>query len=353
MHACAQGAIHSCANVRFLRESTPLSLSLSLAMALLAAVILAGTVGYAELEHWPWFDAFYVTILTITTIGGGEPRPMDVAGKWLTIGVVAIGFGVLTYTLLRLFSYTLEGTLGSLVVRRRMRRQVEGMTDHYILCGFGRVGGEIARVFTDEHIDFVIIDIKPESLERAAAAGFKTISGDAADAATLRAAGVERARGLVAAVDSDEINIYVTLSARVLNPSLFIVARANRDDAESKLRLAGATRIISPYKTGGRRIASLAMRPTAVEFVDTVLFAQNSQLILEDFAVSETSAWIGRPIETLAPDAAEAIVLALKRGGSMLFRPDPATPLRTGDEIVAAGSPTGIRALDERLRGTP
>jgi len=339
--------------VAFLRESTPLSYSLSLALALLVAVILAGTAGYAEIEHWSWFDALYVTITTITTIGGGEPRPLDVAGKWLTIGLVAIGFGVLTYTLLRLFSYTLEGKLGSLVVERRMRRRVEGMTGHYILCGFGRVGREIARAFTDEGIDFVIIDIKPESLERAAAAGYKTISGDAADAATLRAAGVERARGLVAAVDSDEINIYVTLSARVLNPSLFIVARANRDDAASKLRLAGATRIISPYQIGGRRMAGLAMRPTAVEFVDTVLFAQNSQLILEDFAVTEASPWIGKRLEALAPDAGEVIVLALKRGGSMMFRPDPGTPLRASDEIVAAGSPAGIRTIDEKLRGTP
>ena len=337
----------------FLRESTPLSYSLSLALALLVAVILAGTAGYAEIEHWSWFDALYVTITTITTIGGGEPRPLDVAGKWLTIGLVAIGFGVLTYTLLRLFSYTLEGKLGSLVVERRMRRRVEGMTGHYILCGFGRVGREIARAFTDEGIDFVIIDIKPESLERAAAAGYKTISGDAADAATLRAAGVERARGLVAAVDSDEINIYVTLSARVLNPSLFIVARANRDDAASKLRLAGATRIISPYQIGGRRMAGLAMRPTAVEFVDTVLFAQNSQLILEYFAVAEASPWIGKRLEALAPDAGEVIVLALKRGGSMMFRPDPGTPLRASDEIVAAGSPAGIRTIDEKLRGTP
>lgn len=322
-------------------------------MALLAAVILAGTVGYAEFEHWSWFDAFYMTITTITTIGGGEAAPLNVAGKWWTVGVVAIGFGVLTYTLLRLFSYTLEGKLGSLVGQRRMRRRVEEMTEHYILCGFGRVGGEIARTFTDEGVDFVIIDINPESLERAAAAGYKTISGDAADAATLRAAGVDRARGLVAAVDSDEINIYVTLSARVLNPNLFIVARANRDGAESKLRLAGATRIISPYKIGGRRIAGLAMRPTAVEFVDTVLFAQNSQLILEDFAVAESSPWIGRPLEALAPDAAEVIVLALKRGGSMLFRPAPDTPLRASDEIVAAGSPAGIRTLDAKLRGHP
>jgi voltage-gated potassium channel len=319
-------------------------------MALLAVVILAGTAGYAALEHWSWFDSFYMTITTITTIGSGEPSPMDVAGKWWTIGVVAIGFGVLTYTLLRLMSYTLEGRLGSAVVERRMRRRVAAMTRHYILCGFGRVGGEIARIFTDEHVEFVVIDINPESLERAEAAGYQTVSGDAADTATLRAAGVERARGLVAAVDSDEINIYVTLSARVLNPHLDIVARANRTDAESKLRLAGATRIISPYQMGGRRMASLAMRPTAVEFVDTVLFAKNSQLVLEDFAIPAASPWIGKRICALAPESDEVIVLALKRDDTMIFRPDPQTALAQRDEIVAAGPPEGIRALDDRLR---
>jgi voltage-gated potassium channel len=323
--------------------------SLGPALTLLASVILVGTAGYVALEHWSWFDAFYMTITTITTIGNGEPTPMDVVGKWWTIGVVAIGFGVLTYTLLRLLTYTLAGRLGSVVGQRRTRRRVAGMTEHYILCGFGRVGGEIARIFTDEKIDFVIVDINTESLERAAAAGFTTISGDAADTETLRAAGVERARGLVAAVDSDEINIYVTLSARVLNPNLFIVARANRNDAESKLRLAGATRIISPYRIGGRRMASLAMRPTAVEFVDTVLFASNSQLVLEDFTISGGSPWIGKPISTLV-DRSEVIILALKRDGTMLFRPAPSTPLAERDEIVTAGPPEGIRTLDERLR---
>jgi len=323
--------------------------SLGPALTLLASVILVGTAGYVALEHWSWFDAFYMTITTITTIGNGEPTPMDVVGKWWTIGVVAIGFGVLTYTLLRLLTYTLEGRLGSVVGQRRTRRRVAGMTEHYILCGFGRVGGEIARIFTDEKIDFVIVDINTESLERAAAAGFTTISGDAADTETLRAAGVERARGLVAAVDSDEINIYVTLSARVLNPNLFIVARANRNDAESKLRLAGATRIISPYRIGGRRMVSLAMRPTAVEFVDTVLFASNSQLVLEDFTISGGSPWIGKPISTLV-DRSEVIILALKRDGTMLFRPAPSTPLAERDEIVTAGPPEGIRTLDERLR---
>lgn len=302
------------------------------------------------LEHWSWFDALYMTITTITTIGGAEPSPMNVAGKWWTIAVVSVGFGVLTYTLLQLMTYTLEGRLGTVVVERRMRRRVAGMTEHYILCGFGRVGREIARIFTDEGVAFVIVDINSESLERAAAAGFRTITGDAADTATLRAAGVERARGLVAAVDSDEINIYVTLSARVLNPNLFIVARANREDAESKLRLAGATRVISPYRMGGRRMASLAMRPTAVEFVDTVLFAKDSRLVLEDFAIASGSPWIGKPISLLTSDDHGLFVLAVKRGDKMLFRPDSQTLLSERDEIVVAGAPEGIHALDARLQ---
>ncbi|MGA9273619.1 MAG: TrkA family potassium uptake protein [Candidatus Cybelea sp.] len=326
-----------------------LSGGLTLALALLAGVIVAGTLGYVELEHWSWFDAFYVTITTITTIGGGEPTPMNVVGKWWTVVVVAVGFGVLTYTLLRLLTYTFEGRLGTVVSERRTRRRVSKMTGHFILCGFGRVGGEIARILMHEGISFAIIDIRGDSLERAAAEGFVTVNGDAADADTLRAAGVERARGLLAAMDNDEANIYVTLSARVLNPNLFIIARANRRDAESKLRLAGASRIISPYQIGGRRMASLATRPTAVEFVDTVLFANNSQLVLEDFTIPADSPWAGRPISTLAPDGGDIVILALKRDGTMLFRPSTQMPLSVSDEIVAAGPQEGIRALDQLL----
>ncbi|MGH7756796.1 MAG: potassium channel family protein, partial [Vulcanimicrobiaceae bacterium] len=263
---------------------------LLIAATLLVSVIVVGTAGYAAFEGWSWFDALYMTVTTITTIGGGEPRSMDVAGKSWTIGVVAVGFGVLTYTLLGLMGYVVEGHLGAAVGERRMRRRVAKMTGHFILCGFGRVGREITRNFTAEAIPFVVIDINPDSLDRAAAAGFTVVGGDAADVDTLQAAGVERALGLVAAVDSDANNIYVTLSARVLNPNLFIVARANRDDAEPKLRLAGANRVISPYTIGGRRMASLAMRPTAVEFVDTVLSANNGQLLLEDLTIPPQSA---------------------------------------------------------------
>jgi voltage-gated potassium channel len=322
---------------------------LQIAAVLLIAVVFGGTAGFVTLEHWTWFEAFYMTVTTITTVGGGEARPLDVAGKWWTIAVVAVGFGVLTYTLLALMAYVIEGQLGQVFDRQRMRRRVGRMHDHLILCGFGRVGRAIAHEFTDEGIPFVVVDSDDESLVQAVAEGATVVHGNAADVETLKAAGVERARGLVTAVDNDADNLYVTLSARVLKPDLFIVARANRADAEPKLRLAGANRVVSPYEIGGRRLASLAMRPTAVEFVDTILSASNGQLLLEDLTIPADSSWAGRTLGELVPEADEAIVLAIKRAGTMIFRPAPATSLLGGDELVAAGPPDAIRALEQRV----
>ena len=332
-----------------MKERSILPRTLLIAATLLVSVVLLGTAGYVMLEGWSWFDAFYTTVTTITTVGGGEPGPMNVAGKWWTIAVVAFGFGVLTYTVLALVAYVIEGHLGEQFGARRMRRRVAKMQDHFILCGFGRVGREIARDFTAEKMPFVVVDINPDSLERAAAQGFTVMKGNAADVGTLQAAGIDRARGLVTAVDDDADNIYVTLSARVLKPDLFIVARANAEDAERKIRLAGANRVISPYTIGGRRMASLAMRPTAVEFVDTVLSANNGQLLLEDLTIRAGSAWIGRALVELFPHDDEAFVLALKRDGEMRFRPAASTELKSGDELVAAGPPEAIRALEQRL----
>lgn len=320
--------------------------SLVKAALLLAAVVLFGTIGYVILEGWSWFDAFYMTIMTITTVGSGEPRPLNLPGRWLTIGVVVVGFAALTYTVLRLMAYMVEGRLESVVEERRTRRRIAKMENHYILCGYGRVGREIANAFKEGQTPFVVIDINEESLKRAASEGCTVVHGDAAESVTLQAAAAERARGLVAAVDSDEKNIYVTLSARVLNPSLFIIARANREHAEEKLRLAGANRIISPYAIGGRRMASLAVRPTAIEFVDTVLSARNAELLLEDFAITENSQSRGKLLSELIPDASSMIVLAIKRNGRMTLRPSQGTQVQVGDEIVVAGPPEDMRSLE-------
>jgi len=322
---------------------------LVLAGVLLLAVLAIGSAGYVGLEHWSAFDAFYMTVTTVTTIGGGEPRPMDVAGKWWTMGVVAVGFGVLTYTVLALIGYVIEGRLGEAVVRRQMRLRVGRMDNHFVLCGFGRVGREIAHALHGEGIQLVVIDSDEPSLQRAAAEGFTIVFGNAADVATLQQAGIERARGLITAVDSDADNVYVTLSARVLRPDLSIVARANVADAEPKLRLAGANRVVSPYALAGRRLASLAMRPSAVEFVDTILSADNGQLMLEDFTLEPQTRWVGEPLGRLAPDEGGLFVLAIKHEGRMIFRPPATTLLAAGDAVVVAGPPDAIRALEARF----
>ncbi|GAC1404133.1 MAG: potassium channel protein [Candidatus Velthaea sp.] len=320
-----------------------------IAGALLAFVIGFGTLGYVAIEGWSWFDAFYMTITTLTTVGGGEPTPLRIAGKWWTLGVVMIGFGVLSYTLLAFAGYALEGQFGRAVGAERMQRSVARMREHFILCGFGRVGREIARDLGAEHIPFIIIDVRADSLERAASEGHRVVHGDASNVEVLTQAGIVHARGLITAIDNDADNIYVTLSARVLRPDIFIVARANRNDSEPKLRLAGANRIISPYTIGGRRMASLAMRPAAVEFVDTILSAGNTELLLEDLSIVHDSPWVGKSLGAFTGDVDEVIVLAIKRGQTMLFRPAGSTVLEPGDEIVAAGPPPAIRALEERL----
>ncbi|HTW82461.1 MAG TPA: NAD-binding protein [Candidatus Sulfotelmatobacter sp.] len=323
--------------------------SLVVAGVLLLVVLAVGTAGYVGLENWSGFDALYMTVTTITTIGGGEPRPLDLAGKWWTMIVVAIGFGVLTYTLLALIGFVIEGRLGEAVERRQMRLRVRRMRDHFVLCGFGRVGREIALALRTEKIPLVVIDSDEPSLERAKADGFVVVHGNAADVATLREAAIDTSRGLITAVDSDADNVYVTLSARVLRPDLFIVARANAADAEPKLRLAGANRIVSPYTLAGRRLASLAMRPSAVEFVDTVLSTENDQLMLEDFHLGANSPWIGKRLGDLVPADGGLIVLALKHEGHMQFRPGGDALLSAHDAVVVAGPTEAIRTVEARF----
>ncbi len=321
---------------------------LASAVALLGFVVVASTLAYVRVEGWSWFDAFYMTITTITTVGG-EPHPLSVGGRTLTLAVIVLGVASTSYTFLAFASYLLEGQLGIEVGKRRLRNRVSSVTNHFILCGFGRVGREIAREFVAEKTPFIVIDINQSSLDDAATDGFLVVSGNATSADVLREAGIERARGLITATDKDEDNVYVTLSARVLRPDLFIVARANRDDSAENLKFAGANRIISPYYIGGKRMASLAMRPTAVDFIDTILEAGNTDLLLEDLTIPADSRWLGERLGALIGDTNEAIVLALKRKNLMTFRPAGDTALQVGDEIVVAGPRPAIRALEARL----
>jgi voltage-gated potassium channel len=317
------------------------------AATIIVAVILIGTGGYVVIEGWSVLDAVYMTITTMATVGFGEIHPLSPNGRLFTIALIVLGVGGALYLLTAMMQFVFEGHLGRNLERRRMERRIEQLRDHFLLCGFGRVGRQVARDFREAGVPFVIIDVNQTSLDAAAELGYLCVRGDAADDETLRRAGIERARGLVTCVNSDADNIFVTLSARALRTDLFIVARGNNDDAAPKLRRAGADRVVSPYSIGGRQMAMLATRPAAVEFVDRVLGRADVDLLLEDFTVGEGSALIGKTVRQVGQEIAPGVlILAIRRKEALVTQPPADTAVGVGDELVAFGTSSQLRTLE-------
>lgn len=321
--------------------------NLRVALLLLLFLIILGTAGYRILEGWSLFDALYMTVTTLATVGYGEVHPLDTAGRIFTMIFVIVGVGTAFYLLSVFVAFVVEGHFGKTMGRRRMERAIARLDAHFIICGYGRVGRQIAHEFRREDVRFVVIDINQTSLAEAEADGHLTINGTPAGDEVLQRAGIERARGLIAAMDNDAENIYVTLSARVLRPDLFIVSRANQPDSEPKLQRAGANRVISPYRVGGRQMAMLALRPLSVDFVDTVLQGLNMELILEDIVVKSGSSLVSLDLAAIrATYLPEASILALKRGARVTFSPPMETVLEEGDQLAVIGTPAQLRALE-------
>src|SRR5215207_971157 len=240
--------------------------------AILALVIIAtvGVLGYMVFEGWSFTDAVYMTVITLTTVGYREVRPLDTTGQLWTMALLITGVGTLFYAAVSSVELVVEGTIGGYFGRRRMQAAIGKLKDHYILCGYGRVGRQVAREFARDGVPFVVVDQEPEIVEECMAKNYLVLRGEASDDDVLEEAGVRRARGLVAAVNSDADNVFVVLSARKLNSKLHIVARASSDESAAKLEIAGADRTLSPYAVGGRRLASLATQPLVVDFLDIV-----------------------------------------------------------------------------------
>jgi voltage-gated potassium channel len=318
-------------------------------LALVVAVVAVGVLGYMLLEGWDFFDALYMVVTTITTVGYGEVQPLSIHGRAFTMVLIVLGAGTMLYTLSAVVHYAVVGELTRRVWRRRMDRRIEHMSQHVILCGYGRVGRQIGLEFQREQVPFVVVDVNEASLSAAGAEGCLFVQGNAADDEVLLAAGVKRARALVTAVDSDVDNVYVTLSARGLNPSLAIIARSARDDAEAKLRRAGADRVISPYQIGGRRMAMLALRPLTVDFVDTIMHDRATELLLEEIDVGPRSPLVGQTLETTRrAEAQDAVILAVKQGGRLIPHPPLDLVLGAGDQLVVMGTPGALRTIEGR-----
>jgi voltage-gated potassium channel len=238
-----------------------------LAVALLVSVLLAGTIGYVTIERWNAWDAFYMTVITLTTVGYREVHPLSFAGQVFTVVLLIGGVGAALYSFTLLASLAVEGGVRRRFEERRRGRMIEKLKDHFILCGYGRIGAIIADEFRRQRVPFVVIEVGPAGFQRARAAGDLAIQADASREDVLQGAGIDRARGLIAAVGTDAENVYTVLTARGLRRELFIIGRADSEDAGRKLLRAGANRVVLPYQIGAVQLAQTALRPAVVDFV--------------------------------------------------------------------------------------
>ena len=310
---------------------------LGILLAILLAVVIAGTLGYSLGEGTSIGYGFEWTLDTITTVGA-IPNPHDTGARVLKVCLEILGVGTLFYALVTVAEFFVSGQLSGMLEERRVQRMIDSYSDHYIVCGFGRVGRQVSRDLQAAGVEHVVIDPNPENREIARELGVAYIESDAADDDVLKAAGIERARAVIACVDSDAENIFIALTARELRSDIRIVARASVEESEKKLLRAGADRVISPYKTSGAEMARLALHPqvsAALEIDD---------LRMEEIVVTPPCEGEGKTIEAVR---GSSVIVALRRqGGQLEAQPAPQTVIGAGDLLVALGSPDAIERLE-------
>ncbi len=325
------------------------SRGLGLAIALFAFVIVVGTAGYMLVEGWAAWDAFFMTITTVTTVGYREVHPLSRGGQVFTAALIVIGVGTVFYAVTLVAATIVEGDLQHRFEQRRRMRMIQNLHDHFILCGSGRIGGTIAAELRREGVPFVVVERDPERLQGVLARGDLAVEADASREEVLKQVGIDRARGLIAAVGTDAENVYTVLTARVLRPDLFIVARAATEDAKRKLMRAGANRVISPYEIGAMQMAQTALRPAVVDFVSLATTSENLELAMEQIAIGPNADFANRSlVEANLRQRYGVIVVAIRRAdGHMDFNPAPDAVMLVGDQLVVLGRPTSLKEMEQ------
>jgi voltage-gated potassium channel len=315
-------------------------------LSVVVGAIAIGTTGYMILDpSWRLLDALYMTVITLTTVGFREVNDLSDAGRIWTMILSLAGVGLIFGSVGIVAEYLVVEATSGRREAKRMTQAVDKLSGHYILCGFGRVGQTVARELVHTSRKVVVIDVLAESLARARREGFLEVEGDATEEATLRAAGIERAKGLITTIDSDAHNVYVILSARAMNPKLFVVARANTEDSEARLMQAGASRVVSPYTMAGHRLAELATRPRVVDFIDAALSHGELAFSMEEVeVVAGNPAMDGVTVGSLRNTG--VFILAIVTGEKS-YEPNPQADriLRPGETLVVSGSVMRLKEL--------
>lgn len=315
------------------------------------AVIMAfGVTGFMTIEGWSFLDSLYMSVITVSTVGYREVHPPSQAGMIFTIIFIIVGVGTFLYVITSTAEIIIAGHLKGEIGRNRMKKKINELKNHYIVCGFGRVGQLVAKELARSNAHFVVIDINADYIARCVEKGFLCILGSASDDEILKEAGIMRARGLVSAIDSDAENVYVTLSAKNLNSGIHVVARASSDEAGFKLLKARADRVLSPYSHGGKRLANLLLRPNVVEFLDVVMHSDEAQFCMEEIEVRAGSRLVGLSIgEMRHKCTAGANVLAVKKSGEhnkVIASPDAAMLIESGDMLITLGTREQLKQIE-------
>ena len=315
---------------------------------LLAAIVCIGTIGFVVIEGWDVFDAFYMTITTVTTVGYGETHPLSRPGRVFNSGVILLGVATVLYTFSFLMARLVEGDLQARWARRRREHMLDEITNHFIICGFGRIGQIVAREFSRQNVPLVIIERDLERMQAAIEAGYLAVEADASREEVLKRVGINRARGFIAAVSTDADNVFAILTARLLRPDLFIIARAETEDVKAKLVRAGADRVLSPYQIGGLQLAQTALRPAVVDFVQLATSSDNLDLNMEQVQIAEGAVLAGRTIVAANLRQRYGVVVVGIQGasGAMEFNPAPDAIMQVGDYLVVLGQTKNLRELE-------
>src|SRR6266496_4352620 len=315
--------------------------------AALAVLTIIGMAGFRYIEGWTWFDGLYMVVTTFSTIGYQEVHPLSHAGRIFNLGLILAGVSLVFLGIGSLTQALLEFSLRSFFGRRKMEREIDRLSDHYVICGAGRVGRSAARELARKPVPFVILEQNETKAARYSGEWLMLV-GDATQEQTLRQVHIERARGLVAATTTDATNLYIVLTARNLNPGLKIIARASEEDAEKHLLKAGADSVVSPYLFAGQRIAQSFLRPHVVSFLDTASTHLGMDLEIGEISVPKHSSFAGKTIESsrIRQDRG-VIILAIKREQGMRFSPSPEDRIEPGDYLIAMGEPGQLRQLEQ------
>jgi len=323
------------------------------AALLILIVLLAGTFGYMALEDWSFLDSFYMTVITIATVGYREIGPLSMQGRVFTVFLIFGGIGVGGYALGTIAAFLIEGQMLDILRGRRMAKEITGLKNHIIICGFGKIGREVCKCLAAEGKDFIVIDQDPERVDEALALGYLAAVGEATDDEILERAGIRSAEGLVSAISDDSANVYLVLTARALNDRIRIIARGVGEQSRKKMLRAGADKVVSPFEIGARRMTALMIRPEIVDFLDAFSPGTAFGLRLETMIIKKSSSLAGKRLDKsyIKRDTNGALVIGIQKPGqSIVINPPGHTVLEAGDELVVLGSDEQLQLLRDLLK---